>query len=161
MYNGIAVGIGKNVTIADNIVQPYTDISSGIVIDRNTNATIANNHVGSIQTLGVNPGVSLSGNTTLKATAIGNIDILGSLPHLPVVAAPPSTLAASGRFMEFDDGNFLRIGDVSAPNEVNDQQQVSNGPGVDSFLVMANSSGTFVLEGVVYAGFSSGWIYSA
>ncbi|TAJ70611.1 MAG: hypothetical protein EPO51_16060, partial [Phenylobacterium sp.] len=89
MYNGIAIGMGQNLSITGNIVQAYADMGSWIRVEGSSNATIANNQSSQIATEEGNTGLTLSGNTTLAATTVGDTSILGHAPPPAYVAPSP------------------------------------------------------------------------
>jgi hypothetical protein len=79
MYNGIAVGVGQNVTITDNLVQGYRDQDSWIMISGSTNASASNNQsTGFIEK--ENTGAKIKDNRKLKAAKVGDISALGAPP---------------------------------------------------------------------------------
>jgi hypothetical protein len=76
MYNGIAVDVADDVTIANNTVQAYADMNSWIIVQRSSNAKITNNRAGSFIYKGENKHLSEKGNKTLKAARVGDLSAL-------------------------------------------------------------------------------------
>jgi Ca2+-binding RTX toxin-like protein len=76
MYNGIALSATSKVLIADNFVEPYTDIGSGITTrGASANVTLTGNTDGSANNYagdGVNPNYLESGDMTIAASAVGD-----------------------------------------------------------------------------------------
>jgi nitrous oxidase accessory protein NosD len=68
MYNGIAVGDGQDVTVADNIVQGFTDMKSWIYLNGVTSGAISGNAANVVKT-SADTTVTIADNTTLHQTA--------------------------------------------------------------------------------------------
>jgi hypothetical protein len=155
MYNGIAVGMGQNVTLTNNIVQAYTDQGSWIVLDKNTNATVSNNHASSIQQLGVNSGIVLSGNTTLAPVAVGNTAILDG-PTAPSVVTPRPAV----NIFEFEGATRHDSGSAETFFRLVDQDHVYGGSDGEGIL-MLNSGELLTLSNAINASLSGNWSFGA
>jgi hypothetical protein len=72
MWNGVAVGQGERVLIADNLVQPFTegDVGSGIVIDRCVDVAVRDNWAG-VQRLGAQTNLTETGNRAVTPATGG------------------------------------------------------------------------------------------
>lgn len=90
MYNGIACGVCETLTLANNTVQPWSDMPSGIVVERSKDVTSTGNRAGSFQKIGASVNLVESANTILAAVAVGDVSMAPTLPvGPPVVQLPP------------------------------------------------------------------------
>jgi hypothetical protein len=76
MYNGIAVHLAEEVTIADNVVQSYADMASWILVNHASSATVTNNRAADFIYKGENKSLSEKGNKKLKAARVGDVSAL-------------------------------------------------------------------------------------
>lgn len=72
MWNGIAVGMGERVLVAENLVQPFTegDVGSSVVIDRCVDVAVRDNWAG-VQKLGAQTNLTETGNRDVTAATGG------------------------------------------------------------------------------------------
>lgn len=71
MWNGIAVANGRNLKIADNLVQAGEEMNSWIAVNGSTNATVQGNWATSLLKNGSNAGLVESGNVIIAAAKPG------------------------------------------------------------------------------------------
>lgn len=101
MYRGISVSVGGDVTIKNNFVQGFADMSSGIFVDSiSGTATIDGNVTSSAPAVdvGVTPKstgkVAITNTKTVAAAAVGDVKAatawLAAKTAPPVVVAPPT-----------------------------------------------------------------------
>jgi hypothetical protein len=79
MWNGIAVGKGRNVTLTDNVVQAYADQGSWIIIEKSLNALASNNRSTDFIDK-ENRNSTFKDNKRLRPTKVGDLSALGSQP---------------------------------------------------------------------------------
>lgn len=95
MYNGIAVGVGQNVTIEGNTVQPWADMNSWIVVDGITGGSSSGNKAGAFTTLNKNTDFTESGNVKIAAVAVGDVSMATFPASPPPVVSPPASPPAA------------------------------------------------------------------
>lgn len=76
MYNGIAVQLADNVTIEDNLVHGYSDMTSWVYLTKVTNATLKGNSANLIKADATNVGLVNTGNTTIPQGPVGDVSAL-------------------------------------------------------------------------------------
>jgi Ca2+-binding RTX toxin-like protein len=100
MYNGIAIGNGQNVEIANNVVEGYTDMTSWIRVEGSSGVSIHDNQTTGILDTNGNTGLSEANNTIISQAAIGDTSILGSstgsgTSGMSASSSPPTSSASS------------------------------------------------------------------
>jgi hypothetical protein len=76
MYNGIAVDVADDVTIANNVVHAYSDMGSWILVGRSSNAKVTDNRASDYVYKGDNKHLSDKGNKRMKAAKVGDVSAL-------------------------------------------------------------------------------------
>lgn len=75
MWNGIAVGGGRNITVNDNVVQAYVDQGSWIIVEKSLNAMVLNNRSTDLIDKD-NRNAKFKDNIRLRPTTIGDLSAL-------------------------------------------------------------------------------------
>lgn len=75
MYNGIAIGGGRNVSITDNVVQAYKDQDSWIHVGDSSNVVVTNNQAFSL-IYQRNVGLTERANKKIRAVKVGDVSAL-------------------------------------------------------------------------------------
>jgi trimeric autotransporter adhesin len=78
MYNGISVSVVNGLTISDNLVLGYADMSSWIQVLNSTNVFVTDNEATSFIIGSDNTNVVKSGNVTVAMPAIGDLTLYNS-----------------------------------------------------------------------------------
>jgi hypothetical protein len=72
MYNGIAVQLADNVTIEDNLVEGYRDMTSWIYLTKVTNSTLKHNKATQYKVDGSNEKLENKSNATISQAKVGD-----------------------------------------------------------------------------------------
>jgi len=98
MWNGIAVGVGNNVNVSNNLVEGYVDQGSWITLQNTTNSFETNNTSTSYlpeTSTTANTNLVSTGNVTINPGAVGDTSLLGSFANpqnLDSVSPPAADL---------------------------------------------------------------------
>ena len=79
MYNGIAVGMGQNVTLTNNIVQAYTDQGSWIIVEKSLNALVSSNRSTDFIDK-ENRNTNFKDNNRIRPAKVGDLSVLDPQP---------------------------------------------------------------------------------
>jgi Ca2+-binding RTX toxin-like protein len=113
MYNGLAVQDGQHVTIANNIVEGYTDMTSWIHVQGSSDVAIQNNQTTALVDNEGNTGLTESGNTIIPQATVGDTSILGSAAAAP---STPSTTTGSAAAAPSTPSTTTDSGSAAAPS---------------------------------------------
>lgn len=110
MYHGISLSYGDHVTVANNLVEGYSDMTSWIMLNNTTNSTEHDNQATTYAGT-ANLGLVTANDTTIAQGALGDLSTLNHWLSLPTVAtgpdpfdsAPPTSLPP----MTVDPGAIL------------------------------------------------------
>lgn len=140
LYQGIAITQGNNVSIANNLVEGYTDINSWISIAKSTNSTLVNNDSTTFLYSDHNTGFTQFANSSIQQGPVGDTSLLNSwLGHsgTTLAVAPPTAINPNPAITVGDpDGNGQILGTTG--NDVIGAlgaDTMSGGLGNDTYVV--------------------------
>jgi Ca2+-binding RTX toxin-like protein len=149
MYNGIAIGDGQNVEIANNTVEGYTDMTSWIRVEGSSNVAIHDNQTTGLVDSNGNTGLTESNNTIIAQAPVGDTSILnGGTASSPSTPDTGSSTPTSGGTSGSDtttsgSGSDTTSGSSGADTTTSSSSPTNGTSGADTMLGHSGSNTLF------------------